>query len=892
MALGLGFAAGFFRYDNNNNGVPYDAFVHRKHGHKKTAFLTGLWLLCAILAVAAWLFGPQTHQLDEKLDILALFIILVPIIFTALPLYPLIALEAWRQSRLAFLQQIKKPENLLPLRFQTFAYPLPGFFPLFKSYSALNGVKETVLLMQKIQLQSQQEGSAARGAKKLANDPKWALPFCGTAAMFSNSATVAPLALAGEAARAAAVLARKTEKEDELPLRLFFGDYPPYPPLLSTLISTRLRGNADHADPALHLIEEFETARAQPLAARVEYALARLEQCAGYAQAKEFSALLHALLPCAQAKTVQTLESVMDKRPKIIHADEWLAQGWTLLKPFQEIAAELPEYRRYLDADSRRRFLEHLAGKLEAVRRAYGDGANGAACPAFWANIGTEIAEHWIALLKQEAEQAREWLKIEVEIPPQQLRTGHQVLALKVRNLSGVAARKLLLRVTRAEGLHCDKNEVEVNIPLERFQETVLHFTFSCEKTGTCLLQGEVIAEDISGASTEKKFSERLDIGMAGRSYELQKSAPYTAGEGLGDDRTFIERGELRHKIKALWQQPGGKPAILLVGQRRIGKSTLLNKILRDGLDDCGLWPLKIDMQGCNTPLGLLRDVARGMAKHLGRPAPKLCEADPFADFKDFLFDCPPPAGKRFLLMLDEAERIWSRLGTTDTADNLRALMQGAEYPVLLLFCGTHALQHIGRDYGSVLFNTAHTFTLSYMSESESRQVLENPAQNIVEYDPQALAEACYLTHGQPYLLQMLGTVIIERFDSAVLKKEPRSDYVSLRDMQQAADDLVKRGNAAFENYWQDADADTRKLYSVLAWATEQSPQLDLDGIAGFLREQRLQLPRAVLFERLETLSEQGLLHNAGPTYGFSVPLFRRWLVWRWPPDKVRMGTG
>ncbi|MCP4695339.1 MAG: hypothetical protein GY862_00615, partial [Gammaproteobacteria bacterium] len=171
------------------------------------------------------------------------------------------------------------------------------------------------------------------------------------------------------------------------------------------------------------------------------------------------------------------LEGVRDKRPKIIHADEWLAQGWTLLKPFQEIAAELPEYRRYPDADSRRGFLAHLAGKLKAVRRAYGDRTNGAARPAFWANIGTEIVEHWIAPLKQEAEQAREWLKIEVEIPPQQLRTGHQVLALKVRNRSGVAARRLLLRVTRAEGLHCDKNEVEVNIPLERFQETVLHFT-------------------------------------------------------------------------------------------------------------------------------------------------------------------------------------------------------------------------------------------------------------------------------------------------------------------------------------------------------------------------------------------------------------------------------
>ena len=359
--------------------------------------------------------------------------------------------------------------------------------------------------------------------------------------------------------------------------------------------------------------------------------------------------------------------------------------------------------------------------------------------------------------------------------------------------------------------------------------------------------------------------------------------------KGWGTTAPSFERGELRHRLKALWQQPGGKPAVLLTGQRRIGKTSLLNKVQRDGLDDCGLWPVKLDLQGCNTALGMWQDLAKGMAAWLCTPAPVLREADPFADFKTFLLDQGASLGqRRFLLMLDEAERIWTRIDG-DAPDNLRHLMQGHEYPVLLLFCGTYALKHLGEQYDSALFNTTHPSVLGYMSESESREVLEKPARDILEYDPAALEEAYRLTCGQPFLLQMLGSVIIERFDGTVIARQERSDYVGLRDLQDAADDLVKRGNPAFVQYWNDADAETKKLYSALAWATDETarPRLDMDGIARAMRELRLADAAETLFERLERLSSEEMLRSEGPTYRFAMPLFRRWLAWHWPPEKV-----
>ncbi len=664
---------------------------------------------------------------------------------------------------------------------------------------------------------------------------------------------------------------------------------------------TLLRGNAGRAAPAAQELDAFESARAQSLAVRLEYALARLDKCAGYAQAEEYRALLNALLPAAQAKTLQRLESMTESMTDTIPSRdgirdatrdaEWLAAGWEMLKPFQALAAELPEYRQYTSPESRRGFLENLINRLQSL-----DGELSAEDGNFWPNLARELATHWIALLKAEAENAREWLRIEAVIPPQQLRTGHQVLRVLVRNLSGVAARRLRLRVMQAaDGLHCDALEVEVKLPLEPRQDTALNLTFSCETPGTYLLQGEVTAEDFSGNLARAEFSERLDIGLARRPYQVQKSAPYVAGSMLGDDRTFVERGETRHRLKALWRQPSGKPAVVLFGQRRIGKSTLLRKIETEDLTECGLLPIRIEVQGTSDkpyhPYNLLYEISTKITDALDLPAPELQETNPYPGFLNLLRLCRPHLeGRYFLIMLDEAERMWM-WNNLDILYFLRKLMQGPEYPVLLLFCGTHELQRQARRHDSVLFNTVGNSTtlISYMSEAESKEVLEKPAQGILEYDPVALSEAYRLTHGQPYLLQLLGTVIIERFDSAARAGEPRSDYVSLRDMLDAAEDLVKRpGNSAFENYWADADSESKKLYSGLAWMLDETdrPHMDIVDIARYLREVRLEVPN--LRERLEDLCEQGFLTSVGLTYRFTVPLFRRWLAWRWPPEKVK----
>lgn len=79
-------------------------------------------------------------------------------------------------------------------------------------------------------------------------------------------------------------------------------------------------------------------------------------------------------------------------------------------------------------------------------------------------------------------------------------------------------------------------------------------------------------------------------------------------------------------------------------------------------------------------------------------------------------------------------------------------------------------------------------------------------------------------------------------------------------------------------------------MLSALAWATGETDrlQLDIDGIAAAQNETRLELPRDRLFKVLERLAEEEILERKGPTYSFSVPFYRRWIAWHWPPERVR----
>jgi len=597
----------------------------------------------------------------------------------------------------------------------------------------------------------------------------------------------------------------------------------------------------------------------------------------------EFRALLETLSSHAHTISIQNFQPQSPlAKPEINQNTAWLHEGWMVANTIQTHLAELEVYRNLDTLNARREFLERLSEKLQAL--------SWNSFSEYWGNIGKELIAHWVNLLAEEAKQAREWLRLDVQPIHEILTTGQQTLQLQIRNPTTTLARDIRLCLDETPGLEWHHTEVKRTL-LEGGKEALMSLELETREQGSFRITGRLDAEDLADNPLSLPFAFQLRIAQAGQRYRLPRYQPYITGEGLGDDRTFAGREELLHWLRGLWLQPDGKPAVALVGQRRIGKTSLLNKIKRDGLPDTQLLPILVNIQGIQGDYDFLNSSAREMAAHLKLPRPALDRANPYPDFKDFLLDLKPQlARQRFLLMLDEADLIPQRQLGDSLPGFLRALMQEPEYPTLLLFCGTHALKQMSLEYSSILFNTAQFRTVSYMTAAESAEVLTKPARNILEFDPAALDDAYRLTRGQPLLLQSLGATLINHFDAIVLNGGERSNYVSPQDLDKAAAELAQQDNAAFEQHWADSNPATHRLLAALAWATDETNrlQLDLSGIEARMAETRLTLPPKDAFKIVERLADEEILLREGTTYRFAVPLYRRWVEWRWPPERVR----
>ncbi|NOQ36602.1 MAG: hypothetical protein GQ569_12020 [Methylococcaceae bacterium] len=65
-------------------------------------------------------------------------------------------------------------------------------------------------------------------------------------------------------------------------------------------------------------------------------------------------------------------------------------------------------------------------------------------------------------------------------------------------------------------------------------------------------------------------------------------------------------------------------------------------------------------------------------------------------------------------------------------------------------------------------------------------------------------------------------------------------------------------------------------------------PQLDLNGIKAALKETRLEIDPQQAFEIVECYPDEEILIRDGLTYRYAVPLYRRWVAWRWSVDIIR----
>mgnify|MGYP003817502891 CR=1 FL=1 len=369
--------------------------------------------------------------------------------------------------------------------------------------------------------------------------------------------------------------------------------------------------------------------------------------------------------------------------------------------------------------------------------------------------------------------------------------------------------------------------------------------------------------------------------------YQLQQTTtrfiedPYIVGLPLAEAQSvFVGRSSVGAQIEKLIITEHAPP-LLLYGQRRMGKTSLLRN-LRTLLPSSWV-TLFVDLQGlCSSQdhAGFLFQLAKAMSRQLqsqrgvaiGEPTRQELASDPFVVFDDWLdrFSdqlCELSA----LLMLDEFEQLDAALqaGRYDAQLLLGMLRHMIQHKpkFRVLLAGSHLLSEVSV-WASYLIN-ARTIKLGCLHADESRHLVEKPFPGFaLRYQPEALDLVLCLTSGHPYLLQLLCARIIEtknKQDEALRFLATVADVESA--VAPALDDAVLVFGEIATNQISSQGRALLKLLALRGQGAFLRP-CEEDGSTGDGHDQAW-----------HQLVQRDLVELTADGYRFQIELFRRWFA-------------
>jgi hypothetical protein len=348
----------------------------------------------------------------------------------------------------------------------------------------------------------------------------------------------------------------------------------------------------------------------------------------------------------------------------------------------------------------------------------------------------------------------------------------------------------------------------------------------------------------------------------------------YVAGPALNPEDSssrFKGRLDVFREIESLAgsSQP---PVLLLYGGRRTGKTSAL-KFLPQKVGS-ELVPLSIDIQGAaaaTTLSGLAEFIADEIVEEARRNRNLQLPAidreslnDPFIALQKWFVQIEKFApGKRFLLCLDEFERLEEVVKETGSRSPLNFLRYILQHRAnwILLFSGSHTLDELNPYWNDYLINT-QSLRMTYLQEAEARDLIQHPIDNFPDiYTEAAIDEIIYLTRCQPYYVQLMCRVLVDRLNAINREKtrlnQEKQRQLAQGDVKAAILKSLEQGGAAFRERYQELMESEREFLHKL------------------IDEPVLAVAESRSWQRLV---EKEVLEGTEEGYRFQVPLFQKFV--------------
>lgn len=363
-------------------------------------------------------------------------------------------------------------------------------------------------------------------------------------------------------------------------------------------------------------------------------------------------------------------------------------------------------------------------------------------------------------------------------------------------------------------------------------------------------------------------------------------SNPYVIGIPLTEHQEiFVGRSDISERIEHLLLE-ARCPPLLLYGQRRTGKTSLLNNLGK--LLPWHFIPLFVDLQGptslAKDTAGFLYNLSRAIQisakRHRQLKLPQLAREqlaiDPFTSFDEWLdeVELELDAQQMLLLTLDEfsaLEHIFNK-GLLDEESILglfRHIIQHRARMKIML-SGSNTIDEFER-WASYLINV-QTVHISYLQANEALQLIEQPVKDFaLTYEEKAIQRVMELTRCHPALIQLLCAEIVTIKNRQHIQERR---LAGLSDVEAAIPGALQHGRFFFADI---ANNQVSKDGLILLRYLASQGEGAIINFEELLTQ--CQLSSTACEAALANLIQRELVELLGHGYHFQVELIRRWFI-------------
>ena len=576
----------------------------------------------------------------------------------------------------------------------------------------------------------------------------------------------------------------------------------------------------------------------------------------------------------------------------------WLRpQVQEVLWGFRDVVESINVFQTLTRRDSQRNTLMSAIDRIEQVRHLIGPDGPGGILP-FEQQILAHVVSHWHETILETVSQlrGRASLLINLLTPIVPLRKSEMVgtVVFQIFNEGDSAARNfwVSLRSTdRRAGVEVVNGE-RVNLnPLGIGEERQVEIAVAPHRAEHAALTFEATYDDDERQGVTHRYGFEIRFVEVPDTYIPIERSPYIVGMPVKTSEMFFGRQDIFEWVRENVSGKFQEQALLLYGERRMGKTSVLYQLLNNPPTPqhiCLLFDLQL-YGYIDTVNELLFELASAIQMRLAEEGIKceMPEWEAYGDhpqraFTDFCRNLDERLGeRRLLIMLDEfgvlIAKVRDRVLEPSVFDYIRGITQRSQ-KFTFLFTGAYEVRRMQQDFNSILFNMPKVRKISYLTEGEVNDLILKPVEGILTYHPMVVPRIQRVTAGHPYFTQYICDELV------LLARKQRTNYIRLTDLEFVIRNVLEDAAGNIENSIYNYLDDTEKLVlAALANVTDDVRiYVPLGDIMRLLESKHLTVSREEVIKALQALKERDLVSEMRIgqqlRYSFRMGLTRMWL--------------